>query len=100
MGYSLFKNKMIKAISKLNLWQKPIGGRTLIQIKHEVKESDLVPGGSGLFSLQPVKEGEAVWRFDNTNCEKFNKETIGDVDEARLGSLLWTGYLTKNMEKF
>ena len=53
----------------------------------------------GVFALQTVPSGAAVWAFDTEQCTAFTEKTIGEVEEDKLRDLLWKGFMTRDMDK-
>jgi len=88
----LFTKTFLRAPTVLRTVQ-----RNKFVIAQEARESKF---GLGVFTCQKVHKGDAVWWFDDKNCERLNEKNIKQVDDERLSNVLWKGYLNPSMDKF
>ena len=63
-------------------------------VKIETKES--VIDGKGVFALEDIRKGDAVWRFDPNHDEAISRAQFDEADQAVKEVLRRVAYLSKN----
>jgi len=74
--------------------------RTKFLVATEVKESPIPGAGDGNFAAQDIPCNAVIWAYDDQNCSILTAETAGQESPERLGTILWKGFMTKDLQKF
>jgi len=77
-----------------------MSSRTKFLVATEVKESPIPGAGSGNFAAQDIPCNATIWAYDDQQCSILTEDTAGQVAPERLGTILWKGFMTKDMQKF
>jgi len=67
-------------------------------VKIDVKESTI--NGKGVFSVEPIKQGTVVWKFDFSHDKSLSPEDFENLSEEDRAKLLRVAYLSRQTNRW